>query len=280
MPSPFPGMDPFLEMNPTWHVFHGWFIRKLAELHLPKARERGCWIDVERSVYQRESTGELALVGEPDALSWLGSAPVATAVRPSGLAVPRAVNEVVLDLEDPECVRQDYLVVRERGRFERILAVVELLSPANKSGEHALKYRVQRRRYLSSGSHFLELDFLRKGENPSRDLFPDLPPSPWFIYLARKFEIGRHEEGYPVELRQPLPLIGLPLTPDRPDLPLDLQATFDAAYELTVRPGSIDYVNEPIPDPPFSPDDVAWIRETVNRASTPSETNGTSHESL
>ncbi|TVS20172.1 MAG: hypothetical protein EA424_05340 [Planctomycetaceae bacterium] len=26
--SPFPGMDPFLEINPRWEVFHGWFIRE------------------------------------------------------------------------------------------------------------------------------------------------------------------------------------------------------------------------------------------------------------
>ena len=48
--SPFSGMDPFLEVNPRWQVFHGWFVRKLAEQNLPRARELGCWIDVERSV--------------------------------------------------------------------------------------------------------------------------------------------------------------------------------------------------------------------------------------
>jgi hypothetical protein len=26
--SPFPGMDPFLEINPRCEVFHGWFIRR------------------------------------------------------------------------------------------------------------------------------------------------------------------------------------------------------------------------------------------------------------
>lgn len=24
--SPFPGMDPYLEINPRWQVFHGWFV--------------------------------------------------------------------------------------------------------------------------------------------------------------------------------------------------------------------------------------------------------------
>jgi hypothetical protein len=62
--SPFPGMDPFLEDSPRWEVFHDWFIRKLAEQSTPAARELGCEIDVERSVYGREPTGELFLLGE------------------------------------------------------------------------------------------------------------------------------------------------------------------------------------------------------------------------
>jgi hypothetical protein len=66
MPSPFPGMDPFLEINPRWEAFHAWFMRKLAEQALPKAQELGCWIDVERTVYQREPGGEIVLIGEPD----------------------------------------------------------------------------------------------------------------------------------------------------------------------------------------------------------------------
>ena len=66
MPSPFPGMDPFLEINPRWEGFHAWFVRKLAEQSLPKAQELGCWIDVERMVYQREPSGEVVLIGGPD----------------------------------------------------------------------------------------------------------------------------------------------------------------------------------------------------------------------
>jgi hypothetical protein len=100
-------MDPFLEVNPRWQVFHGWFVRKLAEQNLPRARELGCWIDVERSVYQREPSGELVLVGE-------------------------------------------YLVVRELGQFQRVLAVVEVLSFANKEGSYVLKYREKRSKFLTS----------------------------------------------------------------------------------------------------------------------------------
>ena len=69
MSSPFPGMDPFIELDPGWQVFHGWFIRKLAEQSIGPARELGCDVDVERTVYGREPTGELVLIGEPDLLA-------------------------------------------------------------------------------------------------------------------------------------------------------------------------------------------------------------------
>jgi hypothetical protein len=39
--SPFPGMDPFLEINPRWEVFPGWFIRELARQSVVQARELG-----------------------------------------------------------------------------------------------------------------------------------------------------------------------------------------------------------------------------------------------
>jgi hypothetical protein len=50
------------------------------------------------------------------------------------LLEPKAVHEVVLDYETMERVRQDYLVVRELGRFQRVLAVVEVLSPGQQRG--------------------------------------------------------------------------------------------------------------------------------------------------
>jgi hypothetical protein len=106
-------MDPFLERNPQWNVFHGWFIRKLAEQSIERAWELGCVVDVERSVYGRESTGELA---QPD-----------------------AVHEVSFASTEEETYKQEYIVVREED-WGPVLAVVEFLSFANKSGSYRTKY--------------------------------------------------------------------------------------------------------------------------------------------
>jgi hypothetical protein len=238
-------MDPFLEINPRWECFHGWFVRKLAEQSLPKAQSLDCWIDVERTIYQRLPSGEVLLVGRPDDLA--------------GTSFD----------ETMERVRQDYLVVRELGRFQRVLSVVEVLSPANKGGSYMARYREKRRRYIESRAHFMEIDLLREGENPARGLFPELPASAYFVFIARKTDFGRNEEGYPIELRDPLPTIGLPLGPPRPDLPLDLAAAFRSAYDLSVRPGSIEYHQETPPPPPMNEVDSCWLSDVVQRESIP-----------
>jgi hypothetical protein len=110
----------------------------------------------------------------------------------------------------------------------------------------------------------MEIDLLRGGDNPSRQLFPELPPTPYFIFVARKTGLGRNEEGYPMRLPDPLPVIGLPLGPPRPDLPLDLAAAFRAAYDLSIRPGSIRYAEETSPEPALDAADAAWVKSVVS----------------
>jgi len=261
-------MDPFLEINPRWQVFHGWFIRKLAEQSVGRARELGCEVDVERNVYAREPTGEVVLIGESDLVAQHD--PAFGRPEPSGsqtavaLAEPRAIHEIVLDPDEMETYKQEYMVVRESGEWARVLAVVELLSFANKEGSYVPKYHEKRSRFLSSMAHFMEIDLLRTGENPSRDLFPELPRSPYFIFVARKTGMGRNEEGHPLGLQDPLPVIGLPLGPSRPDLPLDLAAAFRSAYDLSHRSSWLrSYREEPVPGPPLDEQDQAWATQVL-----------------
>jgi hypothetical protein len=258
-------MDPFLEHRQRWPLFHGWFMRELARLTLDRAKEAGLWIDVERSIYHRGPRGEYLLVGEPDAIVGPDFAAADSGDRHArvgggvALATPRAVHEIVLDEDDAERIKQDYLVVRELGRETRVIAVVELLSYANKSGGYVARYHEKRARFIDSPIHFMEIDLLRFGQNPSRELFPELPASPYFVFVARKTGIGRNEEGYPINFADPLPVVGVPVGPRRSDLPLDLAAAFRAAYELAVRPGSIDYREETVPPPELNAADAEWV---------------------
>jgi hypothetical protein len=265
-------MDPFLEHRQRWPLFHGWFMRELARLSLDRAKEQGLWIDVERSIYHRGPRGEYLLVGEPDALVGPDFSDGESLHRKSNgqssgvaLAAPRAVHEIVLDEDDAERIKQDYLVVRELGRETRVLAVVELLSFANKSGGYMPRYHEKRLRFIDSPVHFMEIDLLRLGDSPSRELFPELAASPYFVFVARKTGIGRNEEGYPVALSDPLPVVGLPVGPRHADLPLDLAAAFRGAYDLAIRPGSIDYREEPVPPPQLKAEDVELVSRVVKK---------------
>ncbi len=269
MPSPFPGMDPYLEVQPRWEFFHGWFIRQLAQLTFPKAVALECWIDVEREYYVADPSGEHVVIDDWEVeFTTTGQKPTCLEVGfgVDQLTGPRAVREVVRPVQT-ERRRQEYLVVRDNPSWPRDLAVIRLLSRANKAGPYASTYRAERAKLLASLPHFMEIDFLRGGDNPSRKLFPDLAPTPYFAFVARKNTIGRNEEGYPIRLQEPLPTIGLPLRASGPDLPLDLAVAFRSAYELTVGIGRpIHYQNEPVPQPALTPEDAAWTSNLIAAA--------------
>jgi hypothetical protein len=259
-------MDPYLETQPRWEIFHGWFIHKLAELALPKAASMGCWIDVERDVYGEDPSGEMVLIGEADEVfsisstesEWSGNGAVTAT-----LALPRSVREVVVDPAEARQHRQHFLVVRENQNWPRALAVVELLSPANKAGDYARTYNAKRAKMLASLTHFLEIDLLRGGDNPLRRHFPDVPPTPYFAFVGRKSTIGRTEEAFPMRLQDSLPTIGLPLWGERPDLPLDLAEAFRSAYELTTGGRPIRYKTETVPEPELGTEDAAWVTNVL-----------------
>jgi hypothetical protein len=113
----------------------------------------------------------------------------------------------------------------------------------------------------------MEIDFLRAGENISRTLFSELPQTAYFVYVARKSGWGRHDEGYPIRLQDPLPRIGLRLGPTRPDLPMDLAAAFRAAYSLSYRRSWFNYDSEKNPEPAMAVSDIEWVKQTVRSQS-------------
>jgi hypothetical protein len=159
-------MDPYLESQPRWEIFHQWFIHELARLSLPTAVSMGCWIDVERDVYKRDPSGEMVLIGETDDVITFSSSQPNTAANGGGtatLAPPSSVREVVIDPGEAGRHRQYYLVVRENQAWPRALAVVELLSPANKNGKYTRTYNQKRSKLLASLTHFMEIDSCAQG---------------------------------------------------------------------------------------------------------------------
>jgi hypothetical protein len=259
-------MDPFLEMQSRWQTFHGWFIRQLAAFAMPKAASMECWIDVERDLYVTDPSGALASIDETEQTVAFSSTAAEWKTPGAGvatLAVPRSGREIVVDPEEARQHRQNYFVVRENQKWPRALAVVELLSPANKSGNYARLYNAKRAKMLAGRTHFMEIDFLRGGENTLRNPSSADQSTPYFVFVARKTTLGRNEEDYPIRLQDRLPTIGLPLGDNRPDLPLDLAEAFGSAYELSTGGRPIQYQTEPMPEPPLSAEDATWATTLV-----------------
>ncbi|HLQ47297.1 MAG TPA: DUF4058 family protein, partial [Planctomycetaceae bacterium] len=180
-----------------------------------------------------------------------------------GLAIaePKAIHKISARRRG---FKQDYLVIKESPWPNRIVAVVEVLSPGNKRGSYGRKYREKRQRFLDSAANLLEIDLLRSGLSPARKLFPELAPTPYFLYLARKHGTVRHDEAFPLKLPEALPVIGLPLGGrGAPILPLDLPTAFRSAMELAEGSVRIKYSLDQIPLPALTDADLEFVQRML-----------------
>ena len=165
---------------------------------------------------------------------------------------------------------EEYLMLTQRHlqiihqATERVVTVLELLSPANKTpGQEGGQgeYLKKRTEFLMSGCNLMELDLLRGGRR--LPMSKPLPPGDYFALVGRAHREPRCQVfGWP--LRAKLPSIPVPLLPDDPEATLDLDAAFAAAYEPSHYPRRLPY-RMPLAPPP-SDRDAGWIRENLMAA--------------
>lgn len=87
-----------------------------------------------------------------------------------------------------------------------------------------------------------------------------MPIAPYYVTLSRA-ERRPTVQVWPIQLREPLPVIPVPLLKPDPDVPLDLGAALAAIYERGAYDMRIDY-GQP-PPPPLSPEETGWIHELL-----------------
>lgn len=249
MPSPFPGMDPYLESPALRWGFHSRFINGISDALVPLVRPKYI-VDVELRVIVQEVPDEILFAVRPDVTITEGGtkAPL-TATAATATIVP-----VRLALPVLEEVREVYLEVREL-EAQRVVTVIEMLSPSNKrSGSSGWAEYIRKRSLtLHSDTHLIELDLLRSGQRmPMRD---PLPPGDYYVMVSR----APHRpmaDVYAFGLRDRLPTIPIPLAEDDPDVPLELQAVFNTLYDRAGYDYRLDYTSPP--DPPLCPKDAEW----------------------
>ena len=144
---------------------------------------------------------------------------------------------------------------RESGQ---VVTVIELLSPSNKdAGPDREQYLGKRSQILHSNIHCVELDLLRGGP---RMPLKNLPPGDYYVLVSGAEE--RPEAGiWPIQLRERLPIIPIPLRAPHPHAALDLQAVIHRFYDAD---GYEDYIYRSPPEPPLGVEEDAWARQFVS----------------
>lgn len=253
MPSPWPGMDPFVEMQ-EWSDFHARYMTVLSELPTPQVQPRYV-VRVENRVYLEQPFDSPDQLVPDVAILQLRSL---SAVSPDSKGTAEAaatVTPVECLLPEPEEHREYYLVLRNRESL-RIVTLVELLSPANKRPGSAGReqYLGKREEILQSHTNLVELDLLRGGQRlPARTA---LPVGDYYALVRRGWQ-RRRASVYAWTLRERMPPIPIPLQQNEPEATLDLQAAFDLTYDRAAYQDSLDY-SRPL-HPPTRADDADWI---------------------
>lgn len=250
-------MDPFLEAAGLWPDFHHNFIteiqRQLNATLRPRYHAR-----IEDRVFVYDDTGDIA-TRIPDVT-------VVPAMRRHVATSPSASGTITEPIEITELiddeVREASLAIID-ARDRRVVAVIEVMSPSNKSpGSPGRElYGRKRREVLQSQAHWIEIDLLLRGQ----PFFPrELAPAcHYLVHASRRTTQRRRTLIWPIRLQDALPTIGIPLTGDEPPAHLDLQAALTAAYEGSALEADIDYSADPVP---LFPRGVAeWVTERLRR---------------
>ena len=257
MPSPFPGMDPWLEQRGVFPGFHNRAIAYLSEA-LNAVLPRPYYADIATRVVI-EGDGEPG-VREPDVGVFHPDRTTGT----GGVAVadPAEVRAVVVHVPRDEIT--EWLVeVRSAEGGDRLVTCLEVLSPSNKSTDRAV-YRRKQRQLIERRVNLVEVDLLRGGPHstavPLAQARQAAGPFDYHVCVYRPEEPEQFEV-YPIRLPQRLPVVRVPLRPDAGPVSVDLQAVCDRAYDVGNYDRRLRYADPA--DPPLTPEQQAWADDIL-----------------
>ena len=258
MPSPFPGMDPYLEHPARWPGLHQRLVTYMSQAlnailppqYAADIGERLYIVQPERNIYPDVVVVERP-TGTPPAAQGTAGAAVAVASDPPW----------VLTLHPVE-IREVFIEVLSLVEEERVVTVIEVLSPSNKTARSDGRqlYVQKQQELLASPTHLMELDLLRYGEHtiaPPRESLLQRGTWDYLVSLHRGGQ-GHRYEVWAITLRQRLPRIRIPLADADPDVVLDLQTIFDRCYDESAYTRRLNYRREPWPL--LQGDDAAWAQ--------------------
>ncbi len=262
--SPFPGMDPYLERQ--WRDVHGSLITYTRDvlndqLKLPlRARsEERIFVETEDDFIQERKPDVYVVehsIAE-DAVAPMAS-PAATLVA--------EVEPIFIRIGDESTVER-YLEIVDAESGEKVITVVEFISPTNKRrGEGRDIYLSKRREYWAAGANLVEIDLTRTGSRsgliPARRIPRSRRETTYFVSI-RRCSRPQEVQYFPIPLPARLPSVPIPLRPTDRDAQIDLQSLVDRAWKN--GPGdTLDY-SRPL-DPPLTGPEAEFAERMLKAA--------------
>ncbi len=232
MPSPFPGMDPFLEDPEVFPNLHHDLITFLQ--------------------------GALQPLLPPPYYAGVGTR----------VWVEDSERYTEPDVDVPQEERYEAFVNIYAGQgHERLVTSIEVLSPTNKTpGAHGRDLYLRKQREMEEGQvNLVELDLLRGGRHATAvpQALAHARAGPFDYHLCVRLGASRLDfHIYPIRLEQRLPKIAVPLSPGDPLVTIDLQDAFDRAYDIGPYDRRVRYAGD-VPPPPLTPEQTEWVTHTL-----------------
>jgi hypothetical protein len=260
MPSPFPGMDPYLESPGRWPGVHTRLITAAADLLTEQLRPR-YFVDVQDRVYVSHEGDPGRSVIVPDLFLTERAVPlhVGTPAK-AAVGVLDVAQPIELKLVDDEIHEPRLAIIDTQGM--KVVTIVEVISLTNKiwGSRGRENYDEKRADVNASSTHLVEIDLLRDGT----PLYAKgtLPPHDYLVHVGRVEGRRRRNTFWPISLQQRLPVIAVPLSDGNPDAQLDLQRLLDTVYDRGGYESAIDYTRPPLP--PLSAEQMEWARSVLS----------------
>lgn len=257
MPSPFPGMNPYLEDPAIWSGVHAAMLGAIFERLGPAVRPKYA-VRYEERVYvtSEDDPGYRVIIPDLRVVEREPSAPAHQRVAGGAVAITEPIPVRLLDDQIHE---RSLKVIDVQDRT--VVTVIEVLRPTNKTPNSVgrVSYLKKRREIFGGDANWIEIDLLRDGERVSH--LPEISETEYLVYLSRA---GRPRQGFawPISIRDRLPVIAVPLRGNDPDVPLDLQAVLELVIDRGSYDLDVDYTREPVPALPRAT--AEWVRRIVN----------------
>lgn len=256
--SPFSGMDPYLEISGIWRDVHTSLMNIFREQLAPNLSPKYvAELETEIIIDQifPETTEDTLHTAVPDV----------SIVEPqvdrayTGTAVD--ISPAPLQLTLPATIETRLVTIHIRHReLERVVTVIELLSPINKRrGQGRNSYLKKRLDYLQSTIHLVEIDLLRK--HPRMPFGGRVPKVPYMATVSYADKRNRCD-AWPIKLPDRLPVIPIPLRRPDPAVPLDIQQALNTAYERARYDLRLNY--DRLPPPPLTQEEKKWLQSVLN----------------